>query len=65
LIAAEVDDLCEDWMKHADQVLADELLVAAVYDAPAPRRRPQTATPFHCNRFPPAGFTRSARGHRH
>src|SRR6516164_5953580 len=25
LIAAEVDDLCEDWMKHADQVLADEL----------------------------------------
>jgi IS5 family transposase len=33
LIAAEVDDLCEDWMKHADQVLADELLVAAVYEA--------------------------------
>ena len=38
LIAAEVDDLCEDWMKHADQVLADELLVAAVYDALAKRR---------------------------
>jgi hypothetical protein len=33
LIAAEVDDLCEDWMKHADQVLADEQLVAAVYEA--------------------------------
>ena len=38
LIAAEVDDLCEDWMKHADQVLADERLVAAVYDALAKRR---------------------------
>ena len=38
LIAAEVDDLCEDWMKHADQVLADELLVAAVYEALAKRR---------------------------
>jgi len=35
---AEVDDLCEDWMKHADQVLADELLVAAVYEALAKRR---------------------------
>jgi transposase, IS5 family len=33
LIAAEVDDLCEDWMRHADQDLADELLVAAVYEA--------------------------------
>ena len=38
LIAAEVDDLCEDWMKHADQVLVDELLVAAVYEALAKRR---------------------------
>jgi IS5 family transposase len=37
LIAAEVDDLCEDWMKHADQVLVDELLVAAVYEALAKR----------------------------
>ena len=38
LIAAEVDDLCEDWMRHADQVLADELLVAAVYEALGKRR---------------------------
>src|SRR6202140_4012856 len=30
-----------DWMKHADQVLADELLVAAVYEALA-KRRPKT-----------------------
>src|SRR4249919_602323 len=37
LIAAEVADLCEDWMKHADEVLADELLVAAVYEALAKR----------------------------
>jgi IS5 family transposase len=33
LIAAEVDDLREGWMAHADQVLADEALVAAVYEA--------------------------------
>jgi hypothetical protein len=38
LIAAEVDDLCEDWMRRADQVLADELLVAAVYEALGKRR---------------------------
>src|SRR5580704_7189680 len=43
LIAAEVDDLCEDWMKHADQVLADELLVAAVYEALA-KRRPKSSS---------------------
>jgi IS5 family transposase len=33
LIAAEVDDLREDWMAHADQVLTDEELVTAVYQA--------------------------------
>jgi IS5 family transposase len=33
LIAAEVGDLREDWMAHADGVLADEALVAAVYEA--------------------------------
>src|SRR5271155_4557266 len=38
LVTLEVDDLCEDWMKHADEVLADELLVAAVYEALAKRR---------------------------
>ena len=31
LIAEEVSDLREDWMRHADQVLADEQIVAAVY----------------------------------
>jgi hypothetical protein len=30
LIAGEVSDLREDWMQHADQVLADEEIVAAV-----------------------------------
>src|ERR1700732_3108951 len=38
LIAEEVSDLREDWMKHADEVLRDERLVAAVYDALAKRR---------------------------
>jgi IS5 family transposase len=33
LIAEEVSDLREDWMEHADQVLADDEIVAAVYDA--------------------------------
>jgi hypothetical protein len=33
LIAEEVSDLREDWMEHADQVLADEEIVAAVYEA--------------------------------
>ena len=33
LIAEEVSDLREDWMKHADAVLADEEIVAAVYEA--------------------------------
>jgi IS5 family transposase len=38
LIAEEVSDLREDWMRHADSVLADEQIVAAVYDALAQRR---------------------------
>src|SRR6202049_2788648 len=33
LIAEEVSDLREGWMKHADAVLADEHMVAAVYEA--------------------------------
>src|SRR5215831_6550687 len=37
LIAEEVSDLREDWMKHADQVLADEEIVAIVYEALAKR----------------------------
>jgi transposase, IS5 family len=38
LIAEEVSDLREDWMPYADQVLADEQIVAAVYEALAKRR---------------------------
>jgi transposase, IS5 family len=38
LIAAEVSDLREAWMQHADEVLADEHIVAAVYEALAKRR---------------------------
>jgi transposase, IS5 family len=37
LIAEEVSDLREDWMKHADVVLADEAIVATVYEALAKR----------------------------
>src|SRR5438034_11781284 len=50
LIAEEVSDLREDWMEHADQVLADEEIVAAVYDAlakrhPKSRRRGRFGAP--------------------
>lgn len=43
LIAEEVNDLREEWMKHADQVLEDENLVATVYEALA-RRSPKSRT---------------------
>jgi transposase-like protein DUF772 len=50
LIAMEVDDLRESWMAHADAVLADEQLVATVYEAlakrrPNSRRRGRQGTP--------------------
>jgi IS5 family transposase len=41
LIAEEVSDLREGWMTHADAVLADEEVVAAVYEALA-RRHPES-----------------------
>src|SRR5229473_7898155 len=37
LIAGEVSDLRENWMPHADEVLADEEIVAIVYEAMAKR----------------------------
>jgi IS5 family transposase len=43
LIADEVQDLHEEWMKRADQVLADKEIVAAVYEALA-KRHPQSRT---------------------
>ena len=43
LIAEEVADLREEWMTHADQVLEDEHLVSAVYEALA-RRSPKSRT---------------------
>ncbi len=43
LIAEEVKDLHEEWMKHADRVLADKEIVAAVYEALA-KRHPQSRT---------------------
>jgi IS5 family transposase len=50
LIAEEVSDLREDWMKHADEVLADDEIVAIVYGAlakrhPNSRRRGRRGTP--------------------
>jgi transposase, IS5 family len=50
LIAEEVSDLREDWMAHADQVLADEQMVAAVYEAlgqrhPKSKSRGRQGTP--------------------
>ena len=37
LIAGEVSDLREKWMTHADEILGDEEIVAAVYEALAKR----------------------------
>jgi IS5 family transposase len=50
LIAGEVGDLREDWMEHADRVLADEQMVEAVYEAlgkrhPKSRSRGRQGTP--------------------
>jgi IS5 family transposase len=39
LIAEEVDGLYEEWMVHADAVLADEAIVMAAYEALARRHR--------------------------
>jgi hypothetical protein len=50
LIAGEVSDLREDWMTYADEVLADEEIVAIVYEAlakrhPKSRSRGRRGTP--------------------
>lgn len=48
-LAEEVEDLWEPWMRHADRVLADEALIAVLYEAQGGRHarsrnfgRPQT-----------------------
>ena len=43
LIAEEISDLWEDWMRSADEVLDDEQLLSTVYEALA-HRRPQSRT---------------------
>ena len=43
LIAEEVKDPRDEWMKHADQVLGDKEIVAAIYEALA-KRHPQSRT---------------------
>jgi len=50
LIAEEVSDLREGWMQHVDEVLADDQIVAAVYEAlakrhPKSRSRGRQGTP--------------------
>jgi IS5 family transposase len=50
LIAEEVSDLRENWMAYADQVLSDDQIVAAVYEAlakrhPKSRSRGRRGTP--------------------
>ena len=51
LIAEEVGDLWEDWMREVDQVLADQELLATVYEALV-RRWPKSRT--HGRRGTPA-----------
>jgi IS5 family transposase len=43
LITAEVADLCEAWMRHADEVLKDEAIVTPVYEALA-KRHPRSSS---------------------
>jgi IS5 family transposase len=43
LISEEIDDLREAWMKHADEVLKDEHIVALVYEALA-KRHPKSSS---------------------
>jgi IS5 family transposase len=43
LIAEEVTDLWDDWMRPADQVLDDDQLLSTVYEALA-KRRPKSRT---------------------
>jgi transposase, IS5 family len=42
-VAGEVSDLREPWMPHADQVLDDEQLLTAVYEA-LMKRHPKSRT---------------------
>jgi hypothetical protein len=53
LIAEEVSDLRENWMKHADEVLADEEIVAIVYEALAKRhpKKPLPRTTGYAGRY--------------
>ena len=51
-IAGEVSDLHEDWTEHADRVLADEQIIAAVCEALA-QRHPGSRN--HGRRGVPAG----------
>jgi hypothetical protein len=46
LIAEEIEDLRETWMRHVDVVLQDEMLLSAVHQAPLAGSAP----PLHHSR---------------
>ena len=51
LIAAEIKDLQESWMQHADVVLQDDAIIAAVHQALAHRHPNSHGRPgFPANR---------------
>ena len=54
LIAEEVDDLREDWMKYADWILDDETIVAAIYQALGKRHPTQSRSARDASRSGPA-----------
>jgi transposase, IS5 family len=54
LIADEIGDLRDDWMEHADQILADEEIVSAVYEALSKRHPKSRSCGFRRN---PAGYS--------
>jgi len=62
LIAVEVEDLFEEWMKHAEEVLNDEQLVATVFEArQTASQKPQPGSTSHASRSGPASTDSQAR----
>ena len=47
-VAEEVDGLREDWMSRADQILDDEAILTAVYEALSKRSQESQSWPTWC-----------------
>jgi hypothetical protein len=71
LIAEEVSDLREEWMTHVDEILGDEEIVAAVYEALANdipraavaagrRRQPKWSSAWSFSSISETGATKSS-----